>query len=116
MKNEVVLMIAAFFVSPHKQREDDMEQNIFEVMWQNTPFLTLSITIAIISGWAVYKIMRMYARFESRFVTVETRLTVVETKLDALDKKVEKLSDKVDKLSDKLDRLVEALLVKPRDP
>jgi uncharacterized coiled-coil protein SlyX len=109
-----------------------MEQSIFEIVRENTPFTALCIAIAIVSGWVVNRFMRFNTRLEKtelavtdlgdrvtkvekRLDAVETRLVIVETKLDALDKKVEKISYKVDKLADKLDRLIEVLLVKNKE-
>ena len=109
-----------------------MEQSIFEIMWKNTPTITIFFGGVFITGFVVSKTVKLYNRFEKtesavvdlgtrmtkveqRLDALEVRLVVVETKLDVLAEKVDKLTERVDKLSDKFDRLIETLLIKNKE-
>ncbi|MEI9919093.1 MAG: hypothetical protein WDO14_09875 [Bacteroidota bacterium] len=106
-----------------------MEQSIFDIMWRNTPTITVFILAAIMSGFIVYKCMRFVIRFEKteaavsdlqvrmtkvegRLDKVEERLNNIETRLAVVETKLDMVIEKVDNLAGKLDRLIEAHLIK----
>lgn len=63
-------------------------------MWENPPFLSALIIVAILTAWISVKLTRSHGRFEKNekilFETV-TRLDRVESRLDRMETKLDLL-------------------------
>jgi hypothetical protein len=92
-----------------------MEQSIFDIMWENTPTITVFTLGLIVSGLIVYKIMRFVVRFEKTEAVVsdlQFRITKVENRLDQIDVKMAIMDTKLDMLIEKVNLLTDIVLGK----
>ncbi|HTE28934.1 MAG TPA: hypothetical protein VK666_01065 [Chryseolinea sp.] len=114
-----------------------IEEGVFQVMWENTPTVTILIAAIMFSGIAVYQFMRIYhrieknqndlsARFEQsqnevnmRFEKVERdiadlniRMIKVEERLNAVEVRLAVVEVKLDMVIDKLNILTKIVMSK----